>query len=152
MSHPLVDEARRSDYIRETTANHGLRVNGIQIWSGGRDGDSWCMEFVWFVIDRVTKGDVPFPREQSVQAFRELAKKNGWEVDAADTQEGDIVVSVDANDHGHHVGIETAPAPLMTIAGNTDETGTSSNGTGVFEHAINPKGKEFFRVPLRIAA
>ncbi len=146
MTTPLVDEARSWDYVRETTANHGLRVNAIQIAAGGRDGDSWCMEFVWWCFDHLCKGKAPFEREQSVQQFRELATAKGWKVDRP--LEGDLVVSVNAENHGHHIGIVSGLNPLCSIAGNTDETGTSSNGTGVFEHAIAIQGKEFFRVPL----
>ena len=49
-----VTEARKFLYLREAQSlgqNRGLRVEAIQHWSGGQAGDSWCAEFVWFILD-----------------------------------------------------------------------------------------------------
>lgn len=144
----LVEIARLFDYVREAQSvgqNRGLRVEAVQHWAGGQYGDSWCMEAVWLCLDIRDKGQCVVPREQSVQAFRELAEQQGWIV--TDPQPGDIVLSVNSADHAHHAGIVTVASPLTSIAGNTSEDGASDNGDGWHEHPINPSGKIFVRVP-----
>lgn len=131
-------------YLRESGQNQGLRVNGIQIWSGGQPGDSWCMELVWFLIDIWLEGKCPFDRMQNVEMFRQYAKKQGWETQVP--VPGDLVVSV-KDDHGHHIAILTSLTPFKTFAGNTSEDGLSSNGDRAAEHEVKRDGKEFFRVP-----
>ena len=140
----FVDFARKFKYLRESGQNQGLRVNGIQIWSGGQPGDSWCMELVWFLLDIWLEGKCPFDRMQSVEAFRQHAKAQGWETQLP--VPGDLVVSVKDN-HGHHIAILTTLTPFATFAGNTSPDGTSREGTGAYEHEVSREGKEFFRVP-----
>lgn len=132
-------------YLREIGQNQGLRVNGVQLWSGGQPGDSWCLELVWFLLDIWTEGKCPFDRMQNVEAFRQHAKAKGWETHIP--VPGDLVVSV-TDDHGHHIGICTGLAPFKTFAGNTSEDGKSSNGDRAAEHEVSLEGKEFFRLPL----
>ncbi len=54
-----------------------------------------------------------------------------------------------ATGRAHHVGIVTVLDPLTSIAGNTSEDGLSSEGTGVFEHALHvaPSRIAFVRLP-----
>jgi hypothetical protein len=144
----LTEIARQFDYVREAQAqgqNRGLRVEAIQHWSGGQPGDSWCMEFAWLCLDIRDRGQCVVPREQSVQTFREFALQNGWVM--PDPQPDDLVLSVNAEDHAHHIGIITDTDPLTSIAGNTSKDGVSSNGDGVYEHEISRDGKLFVRVP-----
>lgn len=47
-----------------------------------------------------------------------------------------LYLYVNANDHAHHIGFVTSTNPLTGIAGNTSADGTSSNGDGLYEHAI----------------
>lgn len=145
MKYQPLDIARQFLYVREAGANTGQRVEAIQKWGGGEKGQSWCCWFVTMVLDICYQGDSPIPREGSCQTVYELAKSKGWLTDLPIP--GDIVLSVDANDHAHHIGFVSAVAPLASIAGNTDAGGTSSNGDRVAEHAINPAGKKFVRVP-----
>ena len=144
----FVDFARKFKYLREVGQNQGLRVNAVQIWSGGQPGDSWCMELVWFLIDIWTEGKAekgyPLPRMQSVEAFRQHAKARGWETQFP--VPGDLVVSVKDN-HGHHIAILTSLSPFATFAGNTSEDGKSSNGDRAAEHTVSREGKEFYRLP-----
>lgn len=137
--------ARQFDYVREAGENSGLRVEAIQHWAGGSKGDSWCYEFVCMVFDICYKGNGPVPRFRSCNDFLTLAIQNKWVT--LMPIPGDIVLSIDPKTgKAHHVGIVTGLTPLTSIAGNTDETGSSSNGTGVFEHEISPANKVYVNV------
>lgn len=146
----FVQFVRKFHYLREVGQNQGLRVNGLQIWSGGQPGDSWCLEFVWFVLDIWYEGKCPFPRMQSVNAFLMFAKDKKWVVQLP--VPGDLVISVDEIGHGHHIGFCTETSPLATFAGNTSEDGTSSNGDRAAEHTVNPRNKVYVRVPAPVVA
>lgn len=137
--------ARQFLFVREVQPNKGLRVNGVQTWSGGRSGDSWCCEFVWFVFDICYQGACPFDRVQSCDALRQLALARNWIVTIPIP--GDIVLSLRSDGTAHHVGILTQVSPPTSIAGNTDATGASANGDRVAEHFISPALKLYVRVP-----
>lgn len=133
----IIAIARLFLFVREaqsTGQNRGLRVEAIQHWSAGQFGDSWCAEFVWFVLDIVYHGNAPIPRTGSTQALLDYARQQNWIVDASAV--GDLYFYL--NDAGlpHHVGIVTSINPLIGIAGNTSADGTSANGDRVAEHAI----------------
>lgn len=145
MKYQPVAIARQFLFVREAGKNIGQRVEAIQRWCGGDEGESWCCYFATMVLDICFEGKSPIPREGACQAVYDLAKQNGWVTQVPIP--GDIVLHVDANDHAHHIGILTGLSPLTSIAGNTDESGTSSNGDRVAEHAINPAGKVFVRYP-----
>lgn len=97
-------------------------------------------------LDLYTGGQPPLPREQVCHDLYDLAKRRGWLVESPAVD--DVVLSIDANGHAHHVAIVTGTNPLTAIAGNTSEDGRSSNGVGVFEHEISSNGKRFARLPL----
>jgi hypothetical protein len=141
-----VDIARQFLFVHEgDKQNTGQRVEAIQKWSGGEKGQSWCCYFATMVLDICFEGKAPIPRLGACQEVYDLAKQKGWitEVPAP----GDIVLHVNEQDHAHHIGIVSATGPLASIAGNTDATGTSSNGDRVAEHPITPAGKVFIRYP-----
>lgn len=118
-------------------------MEAIQKWCGGEPGESWCCYFATMVLDLAFDGKSPIPREGVCQAVYALAKKNGWVRNYGEV--GDLFLYVDENDHAHHIGIVTElPYPGLNsyysaIAGNTSEDGKSSNGVGVFEHAVAPR-------------
>lgn len=143
----LLDIARLFKFVREARANHGLRVNAIQKWSGGVDGDSWCCEFATMVLDLFFQGNAPVERTGSCEDVYELAKRRGWVVGTP--QPGDLFVYVTDEDHAHHIGFVTAVAPLTGIAGNTSIDGSSPNGDGVYEHELLVASQHirFIRVP-----
>lgn len=146
MKYQPIDIARQFLFVHEAAGqNTGQRVEAIQKWCGGEKGQSWCCYFVTMVLDICFQGNAPIPRLGACQDVYNLAKKNGWITEVPIP--GDIVLHVNAEDHAHHIGILTKVSPLTSIAGNTDETGTSSNGDRVAEHAINPAGKVFVRIP-----
>lgn len=130
-----IDIARQYRFVRESTQNHGQRVEAIQRWCGGVPGDSWCAYFVTMVLDIAHQGNSPIPREGVVQNIYDLAKRERWLTTFAEI--GDLFVYIDSNKHAHHIGFVTSTNPLIGIAGNTSEDGKSSNGTGVYEHEIN---------------
>jgi hypothetical protein len=142
----LVDLARLFLYLREAGQNHGLRVNGVQVWAGGKDGDSWCLELVWVILDLYTQGNVPFPRGLTCEGLRQLAVTKGWVIEHSEI--GCLVLSINSAGIAHHVGICTQISPLMTIAGNTSENGLSDNGDRCAEHTISPTQKIYVRLPL----
>ena len=129
--------ARLFSFVREAqTPNTGQRVEGIQKWSGGVAGDSWCAHFATMVLDIAFQGKSPIPRTGSCDEIMRLAKERGWLTNVAG--KGDLFLYVKDGTDAHHVGIvtETWPVGLRGIAGNTSADGKSSNGTGVFEHEI----------------
>ena len=137
--------ARQFAYVREAGANHGLRVEAIQHWSDGQFGDSWCMEFATMCLDIAYQGAAPIPRQGSCEAVRQLAISKGWIADSPSV--GDLVLSINDQGLAHHVGIVTDTSPLTSIAGNTSADGVSSNGDGVYEHAISPASKVYVHYP-----
>lgn len=149
LRHDPVDVARQFLFVREAQnlgQNKGARVEGIQRWALGSPGDSWCCEFATMVLDLAFQGQSPIPRMQVCEDVRELALEKHWIVDAP--SEGDLVLSIDpAKNRAHHIGIVTDTTPLCSIAGNTSQDGTSSNGDGVYEHAISPKNKVYVHYP-----
>jgi hypothetical protein len=133
----VVDIARQFLFVREAQSigqNRGLRVEAIQHWSNGQFGDSWCMQFATMVLDIAFQGKAPLDRQGSCQAVYDIAKKNGWVTTTPNI--GDLFLYVNDQDHAHHVGIVTSVSPLIGIAGNTSEDGTSNNGDRVAEHSI----------------
>lgn len=137
--------ARQFAFVREAGENRGLRVEAIQHWSSGQFGDSWCMEFATMVLDICFQGAAPIPRQGSCEAVHQLAKTAEWITDAPVLD--DLVLSINDQGLAHHVGICSKVDPLMTVAGNTSEDGTSSNGDRVAEHVIDPAGKVFVHYP-----
>lgn len=135
-----------SGWLREVPQNRGLRVEGIQHYSGGSAGDSWCCELWWFCQDYAHKGNFEMPRVQACQDVYNYAKKKGYLF--SNPQVGDTFLFVDANDHAHHIGFITKPGGAAGVAGNTSEDGHSDNGTGCFEHSmsLSPKIK-YVRFP-----
>src|SRR4051794_17095989 len=90
--------ARLFLFVREAPEqNTGLRVEGIQKWSGGTRGDSWCCEFATLVLDICFQGNSPIPRTGSCQEVYDLAKQNGWVTDKPSV--GDLFLYVNADDH-----------------------------------------------------
>ena len=143
--------ARRFLHLREAkdTPNGGLRVEAVQKWGGGSKGDSWCCWLVTMILDLYFVGESPIPRCGSCHEVYELCQKNGYLTRIA--LPGDLFFYLDANGHAHHIGFVTTQGPLTGLAGNTSEDGTSSNGTGCFEHGIaKPMSGDiaYARIPL----
>lgn len=140
--------ARLFLYVREAGGqNHGQRVEAIQKWCGGVAGESWCAYFATLVLDLAYGGKSPIPRMGSVQAIREVATKHGWITTTP--VPGDLFIYVNAQNHGHHIGFYSSGGvhTPVGIAGNTDESGTSSNGDRVAEHALARTTIEYVHLP-----
>lgn len=148
MKYSPTDVFRQFLFVREAaTQNTGNRVEAIQKWCGGLKGESYCCYLQTMVLDICFQGNSPIPRLGACQSVYDLAKKNGWLVDKP--LKDDIFLYVDDKDHAHHIGTITVDGGGDGIAGNTSPDGTSSNGTGVFEHSIstNPKRVKYVRFP-----
>ncbi len=135
--------ARLFLFVREAVSqNNGQRVNAIQFWSGGKDalGTSWCCWLCTMVLDLVFQGNSPIPRQGVVADVYALAVKNGWLTN--NPQPGDLFVYLDANGHPHHIGfyVQGGVEEPQGLAGNTDATGTSTNGDRVAEHPLHTSG------------
>ena len=139
---------RRFLFVRETEgANKGAWVEFFQHFCDGVPGDSWCAD-IESVVEYITFGKCLSPKTGSVQVKLDFMVKHGWEIQSPEY--GCVIISVDANRHGHHIALCTLTMPgLQAIAGNTSEDGSSDNGTGCFEHIINtPRSNlRFFRFP-----
>ncbi len=132
-----VDIARQFRFVRETLgANRGAFVEAFQRVGDGRPGDSWCMDFLSFVLWMCYQGPAPLPRTGACAVALAVAQANGWVVKAPAVN--DVFFRVDETGHAHHVGLVTQlyPDRFGSIAGNTSSDGISSDGTGVFEHDI----------------
>ncbi len=130
--------ARRLNFIRETAPNDGAWVSFIQRWTGNHPGDSWCASFVCLILDIAYKGQSPLVKSAACRVLLAEAAAKGWIVDVP--QKDDLFFYV-KNGVAHHCGIVSEvlnDGTVVGVAGNTSEDGTSSNGTGVFEHAIQP--------------
>jgi hypothetical protein len=155
IKYDVVEIARQFSYVRESQEqNRGLRVEAIQHWSGGEAGESWCDNFaIGLVLDICFQGDSPFPRQRDIDgstvAALAYAKQQGWVTDTPSP--GDLAFSVHPDGTPHHVAIYVGPGDdddhVVTIAGNTDATGTSSNGDRVGEHAVAKADKVFVAYP-----
>lgn len=133
-----IDIARQFLYVREIPGNHGQRVNGIQRWSGGQDGQAWCAHFLTFVLDIAYQGEPPLPRTGSCDILLAMCRQNGWIV--SEFRPGDIYFRTRSTTDAYHVGFVTNGFPGMgrftQLSGNTSEDGTSDEGTGVFEREV----------------
>lgn len=140
--------ARRLSFIREVDGpNRGAWVSMLQRFCNGQDGDSWCADFVSFCEDVAAHGKPALVRSGSCQAKLDDARRKGYVVPQA--QVDDLYFFINASGSAHHVGIVSGIAPLIGVAGNTSASGTSNNGTGVFEHELNidPASIVFVRLP-----
>lgn len=130
--------ARRFSFVRETDGpNRGAWVSWFQRLCRGVPGDSWCADFVSVVLDVAYHGAPPLRATGSCQAMLDEAAAKGLVVDTPALN--DLYFVLTDEGRAHHCGIVTATAPLIGIAGNTSPGGSSSNGTGVFEHTLQVK-------------
>lgn len=138
--------------IQEHGDNRGAWVQFIQNWGGGKPGDSWCCFLVCLVLYIVYAGKSPLKKTGNCAELLADATAKGYLLPAGVAPApGDLFFYLDDNGHAHHVGLVTAtfkPNPMSPygIAGNTSPDGTSSNGSGVFEHRIAGR-MAFVRLP-----
>lgn len=137
--------ARRLNFIRETAPNDGAWVTFIQRFTHNAPGDSWCASFVSLLLDVAYRGRSPLAKSAACRVLLAEAARKGWIV--TEPQVDDLFFYV-KDGVAHHVGICSGVEPLVGIAGNTNETGESSNGTGVFEHELKTSSRiVFVRAP-----
>ena len=143
----LVALARLFLFVRETKgANRGVWVELFLKYTDNQPGDSWCCSFVCFLLSIYYKGKSPLTKTASCATLLGQAQKLGYLTTTP--QSGDLFFYLDASGHAHHVGIVTdyQHPELVGIAGNTSPDGKSSNGDGVYEHAISGR-MAFVRLP-----
>jgi len=146
VTHSLTVIARRLAFIRETEGpNRGAWVEFLQRQCGGVPGDSWCAQFASVVCDIAYHGRSPVKKSGAADARLQDARMKGFVVPFP--QPDDLYYFINSVGHAHHEGIVTDILPLVGIAGNTSEDGTSPNGTGVFEHEISVSRIVFVRLP-----
>lgn len=126
---------RRFSFVKEVDGpNVGTWVSLFQRFCDGVAGDSWCADLVSFCLDVAYRGHSPLVRSGSTVLLLTQARAKRWIVTTP--QVDDLFFYVNAAGVPHHVGAVTRPAPLAGIAGNTSADGRSSNGDGVYEHAL----------------
>ena len=152
----LTQIARRFLGVMETQGpNRGFWVSWFQRFSHGVEGESWCADFVSFVLDVAYKGKPPIRRSRSTQEMLGEARAKGFllGVPKADTL---FFYVHPTTGLPHHVGIVTdvrvvnGEQMVTGIAGNTSPDGTSSNGTGVFEHSISTMNVVYVSLPHEV--
>lgn len=145
MSASLSTIARRLDFVRETEGpNKGYWVSMFLRFTGNEEGQSWCASFVAFCDSIATKGKMRVKKTASTVEMLNFAK--GLHEVVTTPAIDDLVFSVNEEGIPHHVGVVSSIDPLKSIAGNTSEDGTSSNGDRVAEHEISPTNKVFVRL------
>lgn len=151
MKASLTAVARHFTFVRETQgANRGAWVGLFQRHVGIQPGDPWCAAFLSFVGDIAYFGHWPLVLSGSCMALLTNARSKGYDLKPSSAvQIDDLFFYLDASGHAHHVGILTSATPLIGISGNTSPDGTSSNGDGVYEHALTvaPGRIAFARLP-----
>lgn len=146
--------ARQFRFVRETLGpNRGVFVEAFQRIGDGKPGDSWCMDFVSFVLWVAYQGPAPLPRTGSCDVAYAVARTNGWI--AATPSVGDVFFRIAKDDptNAVHTGFVTKVYldRIGSIAGNTSEDGLSHNGTGVFEHDLKLSATlKFVHIPEMI--
>lgn len=146
MSASLTAVARRFLFVRETEGpNHGYWVAFFLHFTGNVEGESWCASFTSRITDIAYKGKSPLLRSGSTIAQLNDAKQRGLVVETPAVD--DLFFYLHPDGIPHHTGVVTQLDPLVGIAGNTSENGTSSDGTGVFEHALTSPSIAFVRLP-----
>lgn len=136
----IIRIARQFLFVREAQTagqNRGQRVEAIQRWCGGQPGDSWCAQFATMVLDIAYQGRSVIGRASSCADIHQFALRH--RMVSTSPQPGMLFLYVNAEGRAHHVGIVTSINPLIGIAGNTSEDGSSSNGDRVAEHAISAR-------------
>lgn len=120
-------------------SNAGERVEAVQRWCGGKKGDSWCAELVYFIgsiVCALLGKEWPLPRTASCEELRKFAEEKGI-LHATEVQ-GDVYVLLDANGRAHHTGWVIEPGPLSFVerSGNTSDPSQppSREGLGFYEH------------------
>jgi hypothetical protein len=130
----LLDTARQFLFVRERGGqNRGKWVEIFQRFTGNAPGDSWCASFVSFVLAISFAGSSPLLASASCAEILADARAKGLVTDTPIAGET-LFFFVDHTGHAHHVGFVTENGGL---AGNTSSDGLSSNGDGVYEHALN---------------
>jgi hypothetical protein len=151
----LVQIMRLFLFVREVGGpNKGVWVGLFQSYTGNKAGDSWCASFLCFCLSIFYKGLSPFAKTASCDVLREQMIRLAKRVRAP--QPGDVFFYMNGTD-AHHVGVVAeiravngaTDEMVIGIAGNTSKDGRSSNGDGVYEHAIvTAPGKiEYYRLP-----
>lgn len=142
--------ARRYLFVREVGGpNRGAFVEAFQRFTHGQQGDSWCADFASLVLDYAYHGKPPLRPTGSTQQMLSEARQRGY-LFVTQPQPNDLYFFVHPDGTPHHVGfITSVEGQLIGIAGNTSPDGSSSDGTGVFEHAIprDPAQVVFVRLP-----
>jgi hypothetical protein len=136
----LIEIARWFRFVREIGGpNDGRWVRMIQKLTGNKPPDSWCASFVSLVVGIAYQGKPPLPYSASCDVLLTAARAQGLVVNTPAS--GDLFFYVHPPDDAHHVGIVTYVSSdkkaVNGIAGNTSRDGTSSNGDGVYEHAVD---------------
>lgn len=142
----VLDIAAGEVGIRETAPNRGPRVDEYHTYAGRvpSAADSWCAQFVWWVIGHAAdeEGTAGLTFSSSGKRLWEL---NQDKVVTGDPQPGDVGIA----DHGKgesHVWLwMSGPGPdgrCQTIEGNSNVDG-SRNGIMVCRHARLPSEATF---------
>ncbi len=96
--------------------------------------------------DIAYKGKIVTPRTGSTDVKLQSCRQHGLIVTAP--QLDDLFFFVNPRGQAHHIGIVSGLNPLIGISGNTSPDGLSSNGTGVFTHALSLNASTVFaRLP-----
>ena len=142
--------ARKFLFVRETKPNHGHWVELFQLHAGGQPGDSWCAAFVSFILAVAYGGymKAPLPRTMSCDVLLDAGRAAGWLSSVPEV--GDVFLYLHNPVDAHHTGLITEvkdDGTVIGIAGNTSSDGKSSNGDGVYEHAIDTSKIIYVRYP-----
>lgn len=139
----LLTIARLWLFVREVGGNNlGRWVHTFQQFTGGKNGDSWCCDFVCFVMSIFYEGRSRFTITGSCDILLASCRTLGKLT--LDPQPGDLAFAMHGTD-AYHVMFYTGrnATHFGSIEGNSNEDG-SADGIGVFERSPeHPKARVF---------
>lgn len=137
--------ARLFRFVRETAGpNRGLWVSLFQRYCDGKDGDSWCSDFVSFVRAIQYQGEYPEKRTGNCTEALAHARAHGWVVADGKPQDGDTGYCLNADGvTAHHrflVGpVSTVDDRFATAEGNSNDDGSSNGDRVAVRGLMHPK-------------
>ena len=133
--------------VREVPGNHGRFVNAIQAYAGGKDGEPWCADWVYYVAHHMLEDQWPLPRTGSCDVLLRFAETHDLLTERPDVGGLFLVLTPTNLRDAVHVGFvealhpERGPLAFQSLEGNSNEMG-EREGIGVFR---NLRGYDAFR-------
>lgn len=140
---------------QETTQNRGPVIDAIADALNVPRGNSWCGQFVaWILMRAYCKDKTDLRKRLGFTSPWFCDSTKDWKAQAtrlgmltATPEAGDVFILLDGNREAHHIGFVVAPPDatgrFQTVEGNTN-AGGSVNGDGVYNRTRTANGSVIF--------